>query len=39
MTFKAVFLIFWPESVPGRGVPVGQWGGFGLQHTDFVLGS
>src|SRR6267378_1484368 len=33
MTFKAVFLIFWPGTT---GASRGRRSGFGLQHTDFA---
>jgi hypothetical protein len=36
MTFKAVFLNFWPSGQSGHRVQGAKSGGFGLQHTDFA---
>jgi hypothetical protein len=40
MTFKAVFPDILARYRAWQGMPLGAvGGGFGLQHTDFVLGS
>src|SRR3954462_11082393 len=36
MTFKAVFLNFWPSAQSRHRVQGAKSGGFGLQHTDFA---
>jgi len=36
MTFKAVFLNFWPSANPDIVSKGAKSGGFGLQHTDFA---